>query len=92
VQVLGELLAAAGPLEYFAAATGGLALIGLCLLCRHDRRMQKLAPEAVPVRPDDDVQPEPVSASAMAPEPVPANLSRTPFKTYIPPVEDASQR
>lgn len=100
--LFGDMLAAAGPLNYIAAIVGIGALIGLIYLYRQDRkaRVPAFQPNAHPAAEEDaDAAPETPTESAneadeMAaletdePKSPLANASApSAFKTYIPPAD-----
>lgn len=106
MELLRELLAAAGPLNYVAAIVFVLAVVGLFRVYRSNRR------ERVPVKPVDVLSPssdkdvgapeegasdaaearEQTKKENVAPNTEPAKpASSSPFKPYIPPSDDSPQ-
>ena len=86
MRVLGELLVAAGPLEYVAALVGVLALVTLYVLYWRERKVRDAA-ESV-------AAPAAERAEAEAPAekdvlPAPSNVQGA-FKTYIPSDDSAA--
>ena len=83
---LGELLAAAGPLEYVATLVGVLALVTLYVLYWRERKVRDAAESVAAPAAEHTVVNAPADKDVV---PAPSNVQGA-FKTYIPSDDSAA--